>query len=75
MEKYIIINGLKQLLSALTFTALIHIAEGILDMFENSVVASETKLDDKILQPIIESIRAALNSISDDEQIETKGKA
>lgn len=67
MKKYLIINGVKVLLTMLTPTALVNIADGIIDMIEDAIKESETEIDNEILEPIIQSIRTTFNIPDNDE--------
>lgn len=68
MKKALISNLVSVLLTMLTPTALKNIVDGVLDMIEDAVAASESEIDDAIIGPLIKTIRAAFDIPDNDEE-------
>lgn len=68
MKKALISNLVSVLLTMLTPTALKNIVDGVLDMIEDAVAASENEIDDAIIGPLIKTIRAAFDIPDNDEE-------
>lgn len=60
-KKLLITNLVQSLLTFLSPTALKSIADAVLDMAEDAIKDSENTIDDTVLNPIIEAVRAAFN--------------
>lgn len=71
MKKALISNLVSVLLTMLTPTALKNIVDGVLDMIEDAVAASENEIDDAIIGPLIKTIRAAFDIPDNDEEKES----
>lgn len=72
MKKALISNLVSVLLSMLTPMALKNIVDGVLDMIEDAVAASENEIDDAIVGPLITTIRNAFDIPDDDEKTDEK---
>ncbi|MHC4397526.1 MAG: hypothetical protein ACYS1A_17935 [Planctomycetota bacterium] len=66
MIKDLLLKSLMLLLGMLKVEHLKKAADAILDLIENQIDKSETQLDDQLVQPIIDLIRATFNIPDDD---------
>lgn len=66
MQDYIIKHLLRILFKCFTKETMREAIEAILDIAREAIKRSETKMDDKIIEPIIDLIEDALN-LSEDE--------
>lgn len=66
MKKLLITNLVQMLLNMLSPTALKGMVDSLLDMAEDAIKDSPTDLDDSIVQPLIDLIRATFEIPDDD---------
>lgn len=71
MRYAILSRLLHELLKALTPEVMIRAADALLDVAEQAIEDSETKVDDRVLMPLINMIRIAFN-IPDDNEIKKR---
>ena len=66
MGSKLLIQAITLLLSLLTPDLLKELADKVLDFAEDKVLGSQNKIDDAIVLPVIETIRAAFDIPDDD---------